>query len=99
MGFSWDSLIETGINAVIQTAGAFVLGGGPAGQAPASPQTPLQSKIAGPVGGTGRVPRPSTPDAPGVADVDQFYAEWFGRMRRFSNITSTSSVGTQSRRG
>lgn len=92
MAFGWDSII----GAVISTAGDFILGGSSAEQVPTSTQTPLQGKIAGPGSGTGRVPRPSTPDAPGVADVDQFYAEWFARMRRYASVTSATN--TQARR-
>jgi len=100
MSFGWDSIIS----AAITTAGEFILGGGPAEQAPQPKQIPLQGNIAGTGGRTTRVSRPETPSAPGVADVDEFYAEWFARMRKFSNISAVAdtggprTLGTQARR-
>ena len=90
------------ITAGIKTAGEFLIGG-PAGQQQSAQRTPL-SKVAGGSVATSRVPRPSTPGPPGIADVDALHSEWLARMRRFASLTAATDIGgprtlgTQARR-
>lgn len=89
-------------SAIIKTAGEFVLGGS-SGQQQAAQRTPISKVAAGSVA-TSRVPRPSTPGPPGIADVNALHAEWLARMRRFASLavaTDTDgprTLGTQARR-
>ena len=91
-------LLEAGI----KTAGEFVIGG-PSGQQQSTQPQPVSKVSAGAVS-TSRVPRPDVPNAPGVVDVDTFYAEWIARMSKFASIASVTgtggprTLGTQARR-
>ena len=81
------------ITAGIKTAGEFAIGGSSgSGQQTSTRQPQIQSKIASGVA-TSRVPRPDVPNAPGVVDVDTFYAEWLARMRQFSTLASSTDTG------
>ncbi len=92
-------LLEAGI----KTAGEFVVGG-PSGQPQQTSQPQPVSKVSGGSVSTSRVPRPDVPNAPGVVDVDTFYAEWIARMSKFASIASITgtggprTLGTQARR-
>lgn len=91
------------LSAGLKTAGEFVIGGGASGQQRATQRQPI-SKVAGGGVATSRVPRPDTPAAPGVVDVDTFHAEWMARMRRFASLAAATdtggprTLGTQARR-
>ena len=81
--------------ALVKTAGEFIIGG-PSGQQAPTRQQPLQSKVAGGLTGTSRVPRPDTPNAPGTADVAAIHAEWLTRMRKFATLETIAGTGRKS---